>query len=177
MTRRKAGRRHAVSTSGRSSDATITSSKKARKTVELPEANQDLMDLTNYLIENEAISNVLDFEVVHDEVLDADNRKDPRAFCSVAPKDVVIHCAKNIECLPDEARIGVLLHEIAHVAANAFGDDECEVDADVWIHENVPEAGYNYAASVVYRPTGEESSTAQNLQVVNLDFVRMIRDA
>ena len=139
----------------------------------LERANQDLRNLVAYLQEENTVSTGLDFRLAHDKHLDKDNLQDPRAFCAVAPKDTIISCTQYIERLPQDARIGVLLHEIAHIQEQAFAGDECEVDADVWILENVPEANYHYGNVRFIR--NSEAVTAENLQMVSAEFARKIR--
>jgi hypothetical protein len=140
---------------------------------ELHRAKATLKSLVDYLVEGDVLSSGLHITVDHDTDLDADNRDNPRSFCAVAPKETVIHCSRYIERLPEDARAGVLLHEIAHIAANAFGEDECEVDADVWVMEEVPEANYHYGDVRFVR--NNESVVARNLQMVCNEFLRKIR--
>lgn len=135
-------------------------------------AKKDLRHLERYLLDRNIISMQWQFSLEHDEELDADNILDPRAFCAVMPKSTIIYCSKNIDLLPPPARIGILLHEIAHVVANAFGGDESEVDCDVWIKENVPESGYAYR-DVKYAQKGA-TILARNLQVVSDKFVKRV---
>ena len=142
---------------------------------ELRKAKQHLSDLRKYLVNKNAISKRLQFGLEYDPGLDWDNIDNPRNFCAVTPKNIIILCSRFIESPPPEARIGILLHEISHIVANAFGGDESEVDCDVWIKENVPEAGYEYR-DIDYKRDGVDV-TAKGLQVVSKKFVRMLRDA
>lgn len=114
------------------------------------------------------------FELEHDKDLDADNEKDPRAFCATMPKSTIISSTKYLDALPQSSRVGVLLHEIAHIVENAFGGDECEVDCDVWIQEKVPEANYQYV-DVQYLRDGR-NVTARSLQVVSRRFLKKLRE-
>lgn len=99
---------------------------------------------------------------VHCKGEDLRHSKDPRAYCSVEPDDERIFCTQSIEDLPTRNRVGILLHEIVHIWHDAFDGDECEVDVDMWILENVPEAHYTYV------------DTPHPLQSVGVNFLALI---
>jgi hypothetical protein len=143
-------------------------------------SNQNLKNLVEYLIQHNDLS--LDFrelEIVYDPDQDALNEKDPRAFCYVVQDDWKIYCTRNLEALPPEARMGILLHEIGHLHLDAFGaeegndNDEFEADVDAWILGNVPEASYTYEDVEYYALIGNLRG-AKNLQCVSTQFLRRV---
>ena len=137
----------------------------------LKKTKRDLSKIKRYL-EDKGVDTVSDIFVEHDFELDEDNLHNPRNFCSVAPKERVIHCTKYLDEAPRNARVGILLHEIGHVIANAFDGDECEVDADEWVITSIPDAKLHYA-TVSYSRAGKKVK-AVAVQCVNDRFLEMI---
>jgi len=109
----------------------------------------------------------------HSEDQDDRNAMDTRAFCHVIEGKREIHCTKYLDDLPLEARLGVLLHEIGHIEAEAFVGEECEVDADLWVKESVPECDLKYT-DVRYK-RGGRIALAMNLQTVSRQFAEIFR--
>lgn len=143
----------------------------------IPKANKSLKMLTKYLVDDrEMPPGLLKVKAVHSHLLDYDHLNDPRAFCAVEEGITnAIFCTDAIEKVPENVRVGLLLHEIGHLLLDAFdheipGGEEVEVDA--WILKNVPEAGYRYVDYPhVWR--GKER-TALNVQTVSDAFLKKV---
>jgi hypothetical protein len=107
-----------------------------------------------------------------------ENKRDARHFASASVFDsgsglaYVISYARALNSLPRRVRIGVLLHEIAHLLTWKSRRDASEVAADVWISRHVPEAEFNYAGAS-YTHKGRHRS-AKNVETVCSEFLRLI---
>lgn len=104
---------------------------------------------------------------------DKANLKNPRAFCFTQRGDLSIYCARALNELPVEARLGVLLHEIGHIVMDAFDGDECEVTADQFGF-GIAEAGYKYKDVEYVNPLTHELARANSLETVSPQFVEKI---
>lgn len=130
---------------------------------------QDLSDLLNYL-------GLTGITLCHEPALDLENAKDARRFAFVQEGSSCIFVTRNIEYLPVENRVAVLLHELSHLVNQTLKNEDQEVDTDLWIFETVPEAEYDYHDVVAYAVRGRKRA-ARNLQAVSSRFVERIRKA
>lgn len=110
--------------------------------------------------------------VVRDAAQDRLNAKNPRSFCYVLPRDPHIYCAGALEHVPEPFRCGILLHEVGHVAMNAFKGSISEPVVDSFILLALPESGYTYK-DCDYRHNGDVR-TARNIQWVSPKWVRRL---
>lgn len=110
--------------------------------------------------------------VIRDPGQDRLNAKDPRRFCYVLPRDPHIYCANAIEALTEPYRAGIILHEIGHVAMNAFKGSISEPVVDSFILLALPASGYTYK-DCSYDLKGEPRH-AKNLQWVSPEWIRRI---
>lgn len=142
----------------------------------LRKAQTTLAMLTEYMIIEHGVpeDRLIEIKIRHDRDHDKENRQDPRAFCFVEKDNpTVIHCANAIEDLPEEARVGVLYHEIGHIFLNAFHGDESEVDVDEWCVNFLPMSGYTYKDTCYFSfSTGQR--VAKSLQNVASSFLRVL---
>jgi len=104
---------------------------------------------------------------------DETNLKNPRAFCFTQRGDLSIYCARALNELPVEARVGVLLHELGHIVMDAFDGDECEVTADQFGFD-LREAGYGYKDVEYVNPISYELVRANSLETVSPQFVEKL---
>lgn len=134
----------------------------------------DLQNLIAYLNSNMRIK-ALTSQAFANRSLECNERNaaDPRGFCFATAKSNVIAYADNIEYLPAENRIGILLHELGHIELQAFKGPASEVDVDVWCCD-IPGSGYRYA-NVEYWSPGHGPRTANSIQCVSSEFVRRIK--
>jgi hypothetical protein len=133
----------------------------------------DLRLLIKYLINQEIVDPVAArIEIKFSWQQDMRNDQDPRGFAMVMSDKLEIHVAEAINSLPPEYRIGILLHELAHLVADTFLDEDSEVDTDLWILASVPESGYSYG-NVSY-VLGDTKKVAKNLQKVSEKFLEII---
>jgi len=149
----------------------------------LRKAESDLHALLAYMIAEHGApeDRLLDVTILHDAEHDKENARDPRAFCFVEKeRPNFIHCAKAIEELTPEARVGVLYHEIGHILLNAFHGDESEVEVDEWCLTFLPMSNYTYR-DTAYLVTGKVGKSdvawgriAKSLQSVAPGFVRVL---
>jgi hypothetical protein len=142
----------------------------------LEKANRDLQCLVRYLIERSIVdAGYLSITVVHDSRQDKKNEKDPRAFAYVLDGEWVIFSAANIEQLPPHSRIGVLIHELSHLAGDTLKSEDEEVDTDLWITEKIPEAGFGYEKGTQYTDIFQPLDRyATYLQSVSPQFVERL---
>ena len=154
---------------------------------ELTRTQADLDNLVAYLIARGHSTDLRGIRVSHDPVIDQVNAHNGRSFARVKEGDRQrIHVSKWIEDLPRTFRVGILLHELAHLAIPAMGqsEDDDEIKVDSWIIENLPEAGYHYE-DVYYSDRGlgtdgkypltpndpGHARLARNVQCVSAEFV------
>jgi hypothetical protein len=137
----------------------------------LPKSEQTLEALLEYL--RSVDLDIGRLKITHSTAADSENEHSPRQFCSVACGDERIYCAASLENVDERVRMGILLHEIGHLFLNACNGDESEVDVDVWIVKEFPEARYCYADHKYVRSDGERV-TAKNLQRVGSRFVERV---
>ena len=142
--------------------------------IDLGNTHADLRALVNYLVDHGFVGEeMLHIRVLHDAALDKDNEKNARAFAAATEGSDVIRVAENIAFLPPANRVAVLLHEISHVHNQTFHSEDEEVDTDLWITEDVPEAGYHYLKKVRYwTPYGVFEP--ENLQSVDIHFLDIL---
>lgn len=144
----------------------------------IPKAKRSLKALTKYLVDDREMPQVFlrSIRVNRSRPLDEDHKDDPRAFCAVE-EDVpnIIFCTSAIEAVPENVRIGLLLHEIGHLLLDAF-DHEIpggeEIEVDTWILKHIPEAGYTYV-DCPHIWHGKER-TALNVQTVSDAFLKKV---
>jgi hypothetical protein len=132
---------------------------------------QDCLALLRYLRSRGVLPREFKFpnmQVAHSTQQDKMNAKKARAFAHVVPGRWTIYCAAVIERLPPEFRMGLLLHEIGHLAIFGFKNLDSEIDVDEWILKSVPEARYKYE-NVSYFRDGE-TQVALNVQRVGSEF-------
>lgn len=139
----------------------------------LPRARKWLRRLTSYLY-NAKIGTFERVTLRHSKALDARNKRSSRSFCQVECGSSLIHCAEAIEKLESYEIVGLLLHEIAHIATGCDNDDD-EVTADQWIADKVTKSGYYYASIVHYESKNGRTRVAENLESVSNKFVVMLR--
>lgn len=145
--------------------------------MKLPKSEKDLDGLVNYLITEHSLSGrlLLKLRIKHSLEQDDHNRKDPRAFCHVARGEKYIYCTQALEFVPVHVRLGILLHEIAHILNDAFDGDESEIVVDEFCVFKIPESGYKYLDQVVYMsPWDHAPIAAKNIEAVTGDFVYRI---
>jgi hypothetical protein len=102
------------------------------------------------------------------------NQKDPRAFAYVEEGSFIIHAARNIERLPANFRVGILLHEIGHIVIKGFHGPDSEVDVDQWVLDSFPEANYDYEDAAYIDTFTMDRRIASDLQYVGDDFVALL---
>lgn len=145
--------------------------------MKLPRAAEALVILVDYIVAAKGASTgAFAARVRHDLKCDAYNREKPRAFCFTRAGSWTIHCARNIERVSNEVLLGLLLHELGHIAIQAFHsdkDDTCEVDVDRWVAKNFPEAGYCYR-NHSYRTASGKLRTAKSIEHVSKRFTKTI---
>jgi len=144
--------------------------------ITLPNSELQLRLLLDYLIAEHGL-NFRKFSklcIVHSEEQDIENQKDPRVFCFVQRNTPRIYATVAMERLPADACVGVLLHEIGHLALDAFNGDDSEVDVDEWCMFTVPESNYHYRDCAYISPWADFSVTAKNLEHVKHDFLARI---
>jgi hypothetical protein len=136
----------------------------------------DLKALLEYLVLEHSLGReLLKIKLKHSVEQDDYNKKDPRAFCHVARGENYIYCTQAIENVPVHVRLGLLLHEIAHIHLDAFDGDESEVPVDEFCAYKIPESGYRYLDQFVYfSPWDKAPIQAKNLEAVSGDFVYRI---
>jgi len=148
--------------------------------MKLPKAAEALVILVDYIVAAKGAStSTFAARVRHDVKCDAYNREKARAFCFTRAGSWTIHCSKNIERVSDEVLIGLLLHEMGHIAIQAFHSDKndtCEVDVDRWVAKNFPEAGYHYK-NHSYRTARGKDLTAKSIEHVSKRFAKTILGA
>ncbi len=142
---------------------------------DLKRLKNDLGQLKRYLQRKGLGDEHLDKIVVeHDADLDEDNYENPRNFCMVQEGSHVIRCSLFLNYIARDVRIGILLHEISHIINNAFEGAESEVDADLWITEELPETGYRYQ-DVYFTRAGEDKCVlAEKVETVSFSFMRKL---
>jgi hypothetical protein len=140
--------------------------------IELPDSSYTLALLLDYLVAEKKISpKLLRLKMQHDEAQDLLNQVDSRAFCHVQRGKPSVFASIALERLPVDARTGVILHEIAHLHLDAFGEDESEVDVDEWCMFEVPESSYHYRDCFYISPWTGTGVTARSLEHVKNDFL------
>jgi hypothetical protein len=146
------------------------------KIIALPRAQRDLDALLSYLIGTGKIPpDWAKIQIRHSAEEDERNRDDPRGFCHVSPGSPYIFCSQALENLEPESRIGILLHEIGHMAYSAWNGEAAEVDADRFCVEQVPEADFTYQDCSYRDPWGgAETVNAPALERVSSGFVARI---
>lgn len=143
----------------------------------LSRSEQDFQRLVAYLRHKGTLAPVFDkLDLYYDPKHDEANASDPRAFCYVRPDRWFVYCSRALEDVAPRVRIGVLLHEIGHLARNAFKGDKSEVDVDTWVLDNVPEAGYHYADHEYYHMWRQEAVTAKAVEHVSRAFAGVIQN-
>jgi hypothetical protein len=142
----------------------------------LHRTSNDLRCLVEYLITMHGYPRAFQKLVaVHDSAHDEENARDPRAFCYVKEDHWEIYCASALEDVSPEVRVGILLHEIAHLKIPAFKGAASEIDVDSYILENFPEAGYVYADHMYWSRMRNKEVTAKSIEHVADTFVKLIR--
>ena len=110
-----------------------------------------------------------------DKDQDERNAEKPRSFCYVRPDDpLTIYCAKTLDNVSTNVRIGILLHEIGHIQLDAFNGDECEVDVDDWVLREFPESGYTYKDHKYYNELTGKYVIGHSLQHVSRKFLETL---
>lgn len=134
----------------------------------LPNANRWLRLLKKHL-------NRLSLQRVHlvlDKGQEALHADDNRAFAHVRKGSRAIYVCADIEVLPENYLVGVLLHELVHLLTQSFGGQTGEVKVDEWIVRELPEAGFGYA-SLMYND-GWRDVPVENLERVSDSFLDLI---
>jgi hypothetical protein len=147
---------------------------------ELLKTNRELAALIAYLDQRSPRVKQMTFALraVHSTEEDDRNTLMPRGFCHVREGEHEIYCAAVIEAIIPCVRVGLLLHEVAHLSARGGmkGGQAGEITTDKWILDNLPESGYNYLP--IYEYHSEYLGrivTARNIQTVSPEFVRGLR--
>lgn len=103
--------------------------------------------------------------VFHSDIADQHNAENPRQFCFVEDGKCGIFASAAIECIPSSNVVGVLLHEIGHIAVGPLDNvDEEEVLVDAWCGK-IP-VGYGYATELAYTDHEGRRVVAHNIQQV-----------
>lgn len=130
-----------------------------------------LEGVLKYLLElgqiSEKEANSIILEVNED--CDRNNQKDPRAFCRTMRGSPVIQTTRALTSLPDHFIVGILLHEVGHIATDSFDGDESEVDVDEWALGMIP--SYDYGECVYLSPWTQEKVEAYALECVAEEVV------
>jgi hypothetical protein len=140
-------------------------------------AYHDLNRLTRWLHERKGVVEaVKKIGISHSLMLDRENLKDPRAFCAVERGYWRVLCTRALEDVPQEVRIGILLHEVSHLINDYIGasrDDE--VNTDAWVIKTVPESDYHYKTIVYMNSLVGKPTTAHNVESVSPRFLAILR--
>jgi hypothetical protein len=141
----------------------------------LPRTDEDLNRLTAYLVGRYAWpQEFLEIQAHWSTDQDQANAKSPRAFCHVLQGEMKINCARALEDVSPQVRIGVLLHELGHIYLQAFKQPDAEVQVDEFCIAAVPEAGYHYASHKYYYPHSVAPVMAENVEHVSKNFVGLL---
>lgn len=133
----------------------------------------DLEALKGYLEVERSIA-VRGIRLRGDKEADANNRKDPRAFAFVIGKSKVIRCARVMDWLPPNARVGILLHEILHIVLNARHGPESEVDVDEFATAELEKTGYCYKNVDYLDGPSLKTRTAKAIECVSTAFLKRL---
>lgn len=136
----------------------------------------DLDALKRYLALEHGMGKVVrGIRLRHDADADGFNRKNPRSFGYTIKGSKVIRCASALEWAGPRARIGVILHEILHIALNAF-DGDAEIKVDEFATSELGEIGYHYAdLSYTSGWSGQvRHYRAKAIEQVPMEFVRKL---
>jgi hypothetical protein len=108
----------------------------------------------------------------HDRSRDADNRKSPRAMACASFKkgSPIVGVCENIIAVPAPFLVGIMLHELTHLAFNLMGDAGCEVDVDETIMRTAADFGYRYANARYTDVKTGKARVANNLECVDEMF-------
>lgn len=133
-----------------------------------------LKKLTTCLTARGMPARLLKIRMSHSVEAERDNDRDHRLFCfTKGPLPPKIYFSKNLEQLPVENQIGILLHEISHLI---HGPDEAM--ADLGVSEALPDIGYSYIKRVDYRDAYiGEPRTASNIESVSKEFAQEVLNA
>ncbi len=110
--------------------------------------------------------------IKHDRTRDADNRKSPRAMACASFKrgSPLVGVCNNIIAIPTSFLVGIMLHELTHLAFNLMGDERCEVDVDETATRLASETGYRYANARYTDVRTGKIRIAKNLERVDEMF-------
>ena len=134
-----------------------------------------LRQLVEYLVDVHQLDpKFANLRLVHDAQQDDLNVEDRRAFCYVvSDQPYTIYGTQALNKLPVSFAMGVLYHEIGHLATQEFkATGEPVVDA--WCVEFAPELRYQYA-NVIY-PGAHGKALAVNLQRIDARPIRAYWD-
>ncbi len=141
------------------------------------QSRRDLHCLTSYLWRAHRMRGLSRYRLRCSREHDAENDKNPRAFCSVTSGSRFISGAMALEMLPRQWRVGVLLHEIVHLYLPAIETPDPEIDVDTWISSELAESGYHYADCDYVKPWLDRKNNvvrAKALECVDKSFLKKI---
>jgi len=143
----------------------------ATKDQALKQAERCLRGLLYYLSKKSSIYDI-DVALYIDDETTKRNRRSPRAMACASFKGKVarIGICPNLVKVVAACQVGVLLHELTHLAYNLVGGRDSEIDTDATILHMVPEAGYHYDDCRYEDWKTATIRTAKNIQCVNPDF-------
>lgn len=141
------------------------------KNLALDRAEACLRGLLYYLPKKSSVYDI-GVTLYIDEATVRRNRKSPRAMAcaSFNGKVARIGICPNLSNVASSCQVGVLLHELTHLAYGLIGGRDAEVDTDATILHVVPESGYHYDDCRYEDWKTSAMRTAKNIQVVNPDF-------
>ena len=136
-------------------------------------ANDLYQAMVFYLFKNHGLNGRLArVQIVHSLDQDRVNSHDPRAFCCVVsdrPRHIL--ATRYLEALPEAFILGVLYHELGHVALGAFHSSADEAKVDSWCLEFAPELKFTYESATYQGRDGKV--LAMNIQKI---LVKPIED-
>jgi len=136
----------------------------------LADVQSDLFSLCDYLMARGHGASIRHIRLVHDPLWDAENASNSRAFCYVKDEgEPTVYYAAAFTSLPQNARVGILLHEVVHLGKGWIGNPEHEADVDAWILAYVPDSDYHYK-DCIYSFNGQ-ARVARNIQHVSQEFL------
>jgi hypothetical protein len=111
--------------------------------------------------------------VRHDRDRERDNKKQARAMACASVTRVgtpIVGVCTSLAIIPKPFLVGVMIHELTHLAFNLMGSPEDEVDVDATVLELIPESQYRYEDVAYYDRVSGKLRKARNLQRVDDEF-------
>lgn len=132
-----------------------------------------LRGLLHYLPQKDEAYDYQHIALRHDRNRERDNKKQARAMaCASVSRmgEPIIGVCTNLASIPKPFLVGVMIHELTHLAFNLLGSPGDEVDVDATIIQLVPEANYRYEDLTYHDRVSGRSRKARNLQRVEDEF-------